>query len=451
MAGAQSETLGLTAAEIGWTLRVRVTATGPSGSSSTAVSEPSAPVVDELAPNPDIEVDPAAAYYRNGTGTFTWASDAARSGARSLKIVSTQAKTALARWMNRETQIPVAAGSTYVVSAWLRTASVGNKALVSVVFSNGKKYSPATSSTTFVRGTQEWTPVEVRATAPAGMTFLRAEFRLYGPGTMWTDLVSVTDERPPPPPSDPPTPTEPPTLAGTAREGETMVGSNGVWTGDPTEFVHQWERCTVAGEACSSIAGAASPSYRLTGDDVGQTVRVRVTAENSAGSTSAASEPSEVVEAAPPVTNLAPNPDFEADPAASYYRSGTGTFTWATDAAYSGIRSLKIVSAQASGSIARWMNKVTEIPVTPGNTYRVSAWLKTAAVSNKALVAVAFSNGSTYSSAVNSASFVRGTSGWTLVETQATAPAGMTYLRAELRLSGPGTMWGDLLTVAPVP
>jgi hypothetical protein len=64
---------------------------------------------------------------------------------------------------------------------------------------------------------------------------------------------------------------------------------------------YQWLRCDRNGGSCASIASATGQSYALSSADVGQTVRVRVTARNSAGSRSSTSVPSAVVtRAAPP-------------------------------------------------------------------------------------------------------------------------------------------------------
>jgi hypothetical protein len=87
----------------------------------------------------------------------------------------------------------------------------------------------------------------------------------------------------------------PPVLTGTAEVGETLSASSGTWTGSPTSYAYRWEDCDSAGEECSEVSGATSPSYKLTASDVGHTVVVVVTASNAGGPTSAASNPSAVV------------------------------------------------------------------------------------------------------------------------------------------------------------
>jgi hypothetical protein len=86
---------------------------------------------------------------------------------------------------------------------------------------------------------------------------------------------------------------EPPSISGAAQQGETLVASAGTWTESPSVYTFQWERCD---SGCAAIAGANSQSYSAGRTDVGFTLRVAVTAQNAAGSATAASQPTEVVQ-----------------------------------------------------------------------------------------------------------------------------------------------------------
>jgi hypothetical protein len=99
-----------------------------------------------------------------------------------------------------------------------------------------------------------------------------------------------------------PASSSPPTISGTPQEGQVLMANAGAWSGtQPMTFGYQWIRCDRNGGACADISGATGQSYTLTAAEVGQTLRVRVTARNSAGSRSATSVPSAVVSrAAPP-------------------------------------------------------------------------------------------------------------------------------------------------------
>jgi hypothetical protein len=93
--------------------------------------------------------------------------------------------------------------------------------------------------------------------------------------------LSVGGSAPPPPPA-PPANTAPPVLSGTAQDGQTLSSSTGTWSGSPTSYAYQWQRCDSTGAACSAVAGATTASYALTTADVASTMRVVVTAANSA-------------------------------------------------------------------------------------------------------------------------------------------------------------------------
>ena len=89
--------------------------------------------------------------------------------------------------------------------------------------------------------------------------------------------------------------TTPPSIDGTSMVGKTLTANNGSWSGSPTSFSYQWRRCDPDGSSCGKISGQTSKTYKLTDADVGNTVRVTVTAKNSDGSTDADSKVSDVI------------------------------------------------------------------------------------------------------------------------------------------------------------
>ncbi len=80
------------------------------------------------------------------------------------------------------------------------------------------------------------------------------------------------------------------TIVGDARVGETMraVPGDVVSTTRPT-FTYQWERCDAVGADCDDIVAATTHAYIATAADARATLRVVVTAQTSAGPTSATS------------------------------------------------------------------------------------------------------------------------------------------------------------------
>ena len=87
-----------------------------------------------------------------------------------------------------------------------------------------------------------------------------------------------------------PVDTAPPTITGSATDGSTLSAKPGSWSGlAPITFAYQWVRCNTAGAECTNIAAATGTTYREAHEDVGHTLRMVVTATNTAGSGTATS------------------------------------------------------------------------------------------------------------------------------------------------------------------
>jgi hypothetical protein len=94
---------------------------------------------------------------------------------------------------------------------------------------------------------------------------------------------------------------KPPTISGSPVVGQTLTADPGTWSGSqPMSFGYQWRSCNRSGVSCSSIAGATGKTYALRQSNAGTTLRVRVTAKNGVGSTTATSLPTGVIVAGAP-------------------------------------------------------------------------------------------------------------------------------------------------------
>ncbi|HSD02279.1 MAG TPA: hypothetical protein VLB81_07925, partial [Gaiellales bacterium] len=88
-----------------------------------------------------------------------------------------------------------------------------------------------------------------------------------------------------------------PTISGSAAVGKALTATSGSWSGSPSSFAYQWQRCASGGGSCAAIAGATGSGYTVVSADVGRTLRVVVTASNGDGTGQATSNATDVVTA----------------------------------------------------------------------------------------------------------------------------------------------------------
>jgi hypothetical protein len=122
-----------------------------------------------------------------------------------------------------------------------------------------------------------------------------SKHHLLGAATLVT-MLFVLAAAGPAAAATPPVSAASPAISGTAREGQVLTASSGSWGGSlPITFVYGWQRCDPSGASCAAIAGTSGATYKLGSADVGHTVRVKVTATNSAGTASDVSASTGVV------------------------------------------------------------------------------------------------------------------------------------------------------------
>ncbi|HLH14405.1 MAG TPA: LamG-like jellyroll fold domain-containing protein, partial [Solirubrobacteraceae bacterium] len=242
ISGATGSTHGLGSSDVGSTMRVVVTAKNSVG--STNATSPPSPVVAANAPSntaaPTIS-GTATDGQTLSAGTGSWSGSTPLSYAYQWESCNSSGEACA--------NISGATGSTYT----LGHSDVGTRLRVVVTASNSGGSASSTSAKT----------ATVAALAPSN--------------------------------------TAAPTISGTATDGQTLTATTGEWAGTPSfTFSYQWQRCNAAGEACADISGATGSTYTLVHADAGHAVRVAVSAENAAGSSTQRSAPSgEVLPLAP--------------------------------------------------------------------------------------------------------------------------------------------------------
>jgi len=125
-----------------------------------------------------------------------------------------------------------------------------------------------------------------------------------------------------------------PAVSGSAVAGDQLLASAGTWANSPTAYAYLWEACTSKGKSCKAITGATESSYTPADSQAGSTLRVTVTASNSAGAATADSAVTAVVKLAAPQEEAPPTITGEAREGAQLSAS-PGTWSGTQPISYS--------------------------------------------------------------------------------------------------------------------
>jgi subtilase family serine protease len=116
--------------------------------------------------------------------------------------------------------------------------------------------------------------------------------------------------------------------------GQAASTDNGSWTTNSTpNFTYQWQNCNASGGACSTLGGATGVTYTPDSSDLGQTLRVVVTAANAGGSASSTSAATAAITTPSPgvvITDGMPNNSTQTSGTILFYESGDVTSTTCT-------------------------------------------------------------------------------------------------------------------------
>ncbi|HEX8101299.1 MAG TPA: hypothetical protein VF533_01670, partial [Solirubrobacteraceae bacterium] len=249
IAGATRATYALTPADVGGTIRSRVTATNEDGTAD-AQSAPTAPVA-AIPPAPATPVLAGAAAEGEGltATTGSWG------GSPPVALAYAWERCAIDGTACED--VAGANEATYL----LAPRDIGSRVRVRVTGSNAGGRVEARSALT----------ARIEGTAPA--------------------------------PQDPG-----PAVRGVARDGIALTGDRGTWRGTaPLAFALLWQRCNPAGGACAAIAGATADTYTPGAADHGATIRLHVEAANAYGARSADSPATAVIAPAPPAEMAPPS------------------------------------------------------------------------------------------------------------------------------------------------
>jgi hypothetical protein len=156
-----------------------------------------------------------------------------------------------------------------------------------------------------IAGATNTTYVLVSADVGSRIRVLVTASNADGSGSALSNATSVVTDTA----SGKPKNTGEPAISGTPTQGQRLTATSGTWTGaQPISFTYQWVHCPADGGApdgsnCVNISGATGTSYVLAQSDVGWRIRIRVTATNSQGSTTVASNATAAVKASAPAAS----------------------------------------------------------------------------------------------------------------------------------------------------
>jgi hypothetical protein len=133
----------------------------------------------------------------------------------------------------------------------------------------------------------------------------------------------------------PPVSLSAPAITGSLQEGQTLTASVGGWAGTaPFAFTYQWQRCSILGGDCEDIPAATSSTYTLEALDLASQLAVVVTASNGEGFESASSAETSPILALLPTNTLLPAISGLLKDG-QLLTAGTGTWSGTTPISYS--------------------------------------------------------------------------------------------------------------------
>lgn len=242
--GATASTHMLTSSDVGFRIRLRVTAADSGGSvSADAAATAKVTATAGAVTSAPVDVKEPSIMGMAVEGQILTAGRGSWTGAGTIGYTY--------QWLRCDgndvgcNAIAEATSSSYALTA----AEVGSRLRVEVTATNGGGSTRAQSSAT---------PAVTKAGATTGL----------------------------------PTSTEAPSVAGSPVLGQALLASPGLWSGTlPITFSYQWLRCGAAGNACAALPGEMAIVHVVGDADLGRTLRVEVTGTSTSGTSNATSAP----------------------------------------------------------------------------------------------------------------------------------------------------------------
>jgi hypothetical protein len=200
------------------------------------------------------------------------------------RLAKVMAKRMAAELVPKNVAVPVVSGVPQIGQTLVASSGLWNGSPTRISY-RWQRCNAAGGACATIAGANAQTYVLIQADAGSRISVSVTARNRYGAATVRSAATAPVGA------AAAPTNTGLPTITGTAQAGQTLTASTGSWSGDPTSFAFQWQRCDVAGNGCVAISGATAGTYVVAAADSGARLRVAVTATNATGSATAVSAP----------------------------------------------------------------------------------------------------------------------------------------------------------------
>ncbi|MGZ4330960.1 MAG: hypothetical protein ACXVXL_23510 [Solirubrobacteraceae bacterium] len=208
-----------------------------------------------------------------------------------------------------------------------------------------------------------------------------ARVRVYVSATSPGGTASAVSSGAGPVAAAPPINTGAPAVMGSAQVGATLTAAVGSWNPAAETFTYSWQRA-YGSNGFQAIPGATRSSYTVSPNDLGDTIRVIVTAINPDGTAAVASAPTAGIAQAPPVVATSAPPSANPHPPAAQRKAPTSMSLPSLSASRSVVGAKVIVKRGVFGGatvtrtvtrVMRCTHSCVAVGAPNARTYKISA------------------------------------------------------------------------------